>query len=142
MKHAGLVLAAFVFAPAFSAAADEGPLRAAEARLCAAFEHGDAGALRRYMDPTFTLTDSHGHVTGFRENIAEVAAREPRYEVFRNHDQTLRFYGDTAVVLGITSVRGSAAGKPFDGEFQYTDTWIRRGGRWLIVASHASRLAK
>ena len=142
MRYTWLVTAALASAPAFAAGVDEDPLRAAEARLCAAFESGDAGALPRYMDATFTLTDSHGAVTGFAQNVAEVAAREPRYEVFRNHDQAIRFYGDTAIVLGVTSVKGTADGKPFDGDFRYTDTWILRGGRWLIVASHASRVAK
>lgn len=141
MKRIGLVLAAVASAPLFAGGVNEQPLRTAEARLCAAFEGGDAAALRQYMDATFTLTNSHGEVTGFAQNLAEVAAREPRYEVFRNHDQTIRFYGDTAIVLGITSVKGTASGTPFAGEFQYTDTWIRRGGRWLIVASHASRRA-
>jgi ketosteroid isomerase-like protein len=127
---------------ALPAGADEREILRDEAALCAAFETGDAAALRRYMDPTFTLTSSRGEVTGFARNLAEVAAREPRYEVFRNHDQTVRLYGDSAIVLGVTTVEGSADGEAFAADFQYTDTWVRRGGRWKIVASHASRLTK
>jgi ketosteroid isomerase-like protein len=119
---------------------DESELLRVEAILCAAFEAGDAQTLRRYVDATFTQTSSRGEVTDFAQNLAEVARREPRYEVFRNHDQKVRLYGDTAIVLGITTVKGTADGTPFAADFQYTDTWLRRGGTWKIAASHASRL--
>jgi len=112
-----------------------------EAALCVAFESGDVATLRQYMDTTFTQTNSRGEVTDFNQNVAEVATREPRYEVFRNDDQVGRLYGDTAIILGITSVKGTADGKPFEADFQYTDTWLRRNGGWKIAASHASRLS-
>jgi len=145
-RWAVLVLAATVLhaaaAPPRQAASDERAILRNEAALCSAFESGDAATLRRYMDSTFTLTSSRGEVTGFAENVAEVAAREPRYRVFRNHAQKVRLYGDAAIVLGITTIEGTADGKAFAADFQYTDTWIRHHGQWKIVASHASRLVK
>ncbi len=131
-----------VAALARDAASDEKEIRSVEAVLCRAFESGDAATLRKHMDATFTQTSSRGEVTDFEQNVAEVARREPRYEVFRNHDQKIRLYGDTAIILGITTVKGTADGKPFEADFQYTDTWIRRDGHWKIAASHASRLAR
>jgi ketosteroid isomerase-like protein len=125
-----------------NAASDEKEIRAVEAALCRAFESGDDATLRKHMDATFTQTSSRGEVTDFGQNVAEVARREPRYEAFRNHDQKVRLYGDAAIILGITTVKGTADGKPFEGDFQYTDTWIRRDGHWKIAASHASRLAR
>ncbi len=125
-----------------AASGDEQEIRRVEALLCHAFESGDAATLRRYLDATFTQTSSRGEVTDFEQNVAEVAKREPRYEVFRNHEQKVRLYGDTAIILGITTVKGSSDGKPFEADFQYTDTWIRRNGHWKIAASHASRLTK
>ncbi|HEY2394616.1 MAG TPA: nuclear transport factor 2 family protein [Rudaea sp.] len=121
---------------------DEQEIRRVEALLCKAFESGDAATLRRYMDAAFTQTSSRGEVTDFAQNVAEVAKREPRYEVFRNHEQKVRLYGDSAIILGITTVKGTSEGKPFEADFQYTDTWIHRDGHWKIAASHASRLAR
>jgi ketosteroid isomerase-like protein len=112
----------------------------AEADACQAFEVGNADALRRALTADFTLVDSHGSVTNLEQNLAEVAAREPFYEEFRNHDQQVRLYGDTALIVGITSIRGRAGGEPFAANFRYTDTWIHRDGKWLLAASHASRL--
>ena len=131
-----------VSASAHAAAGDEGDLLREEAALCHAFEVGDAAGLRARLDPTFTQTTSRGEVTDFAQNVAEVVKRDPAYEVFRNHDQKVRMYGDAAVILGVTTVKGHSGSTAFDADFQYTDTWIHRDGRWKIVASHATRLSK
>ena len=125
---------------AAGASEEEAVLQALHAG-CAAFEKGDAAALARFLDAGFTLTDSRGAVTTREENLTEVKNREPRYEVFRNHDMKVRLYGQTALVNGITSVKGTAGGQPFEADFQFTDTLVKRGGSWVLVASHASRLA-
>src|SRR3546814_4834359 len=77
-------------------------------------------------------------VTNLEHNLAEVAAREPFYEAFRNHDQQVRLYGDAALIVGITSIRGRVGGEPFAADFRYTDTWVRRDGKWLLAASNRS----
>lgn len=123
-------------------ARDEREIRRVEALVCAAFERGDGGTLERHLTPDFTLTSSRGEVTDRAQNIAEVVSREPRYEVFRNHGQKVRVYGDAAIVLGVTTIKATVAGQPFEADFQFTDTYVRRDGQWLLAASHASKLAK
>ena len=112
----------------------------AETALCQAFESGDADALREGLTADFTLVDSRGTVTGLAQNLDEVGRREPYYDEFRNHGQQVRLHGDAAIVIGITSVKGRAGGEAFAADFRYTDTWVWRDGRWLLAASHASRL--
>ena len=111
-----------------------------EAELLHAWETGDAATLRRDLDPSFTLVDSKGNVTDFAANVAEVEKRDPAYTVFRNRDQAVRVYGDSAIVIGITRVEGTSGGAAFQAEFRFTDTWVKRDGRWKLAASHATRL--
>jgi ketosteroid isomerase-like protein len=106
---------------------------------CAAFERGDVAFLEAFLGDGFTLTNGSGEITSRKQTLDEVRRREPRYEVFRNSRMRVRLYGDTALVLGITTVKGSSAGRPFAAELAFTDTLLKRGGRWVIVASHASR---
>jgi len=129
-------------APAYArdTAYDAREIQRVEAELCKAFEVGDAATLRKDLDKTFTLTNSRGDVSDFAQNLAEVADREPRYEVFRNHGQNVRLYGDAAIVTGITTVKGTSKGEAFAADFQFTDTYVRHNGHWLLAASHASRL--
>lgn len=129
-------------ANARDAAQDEKEIRRVEAELCKAFQEGDAKTLRADMDGRFTQVTSRGEVTDREQNIAEVSKRDPYYDEFRNHDQIVRLYGDAAIVIGITTTKGKSGGESFDMDFRYTDTYVYRGGHWLLAASHASRLKK
>jgi ketosteroid isomerase-like protein len=53
----------------------------------------------------------------------------------------VRAYGDTAIVTGRNkaSVGGAA---PQTVTLRFTDVFVRRDGRWIAVASHATRLAE
>ena len=107
---------------------------------CAAFERGDLKFLETFLGEGFTLTNGSGEVTSRAETLEEVRKGEPRYQVFRNSDMRVRLYGDTALVLGLTTVKGTSGGQPFAAELRFTDTLLKRSGRWVIVASHASRV--
>jgi ketosteroid isomerase-like protein len=137
---AASLLAFTATASARDAAQDERDILRVEQALCEAYRTGDAATLRQALDERYTLTDSRGTVIPREADIAEVEKGDPQYEVFRNHDQTLRLYGDAAIVNGITTVKGSSGGKAFAADFQFTDTWVYRDGQWKLAASHATRL--
>ena len=137
-----LLAAAAVAATSGERAADEAAVRGALKAGCEAFRQGDVETLRRLLDERFTLTSSRGEVTNREQNLAEVKARDPLYEVFDNHDMTVRFYDDTAIVHGITTLKGTSGGKAFAADVKFTDTLVKRGGRWILVTSHASPLVR
>lgn len=140
MKVASLVIVALLAQNAVAAPADdEREIRKVEAALCDALRSGDAAAIARLEDETYTLTNSKSEVTTRADDIAD-AKKGVRYDEFRNHEQTVRLYGDAAIVLGITSVKGTSGGKPFAVDFRFTDTYVRRADGWKIAASHATRI--
>jgi ketosteroid isomerase-like protein len=108
--------------------------------ICDAFRTRDLPALDQLLAPEFTLVGTDSVVQPRSQAIAEVQAGEPRYEVFQNHDMSARVYGDAAVVQGITSLKGTAGGKPFSLDVRFTDTLVRSDGRWRIVVSHVTRI--
>jgi len=134
------LLALAMPASARDAAQDERDILRIEKAICEAYRTGDAGYLREALDERYTLTDSRGTVVPREADIAEVEKGDPQYEVFRNHGQKLRLYGDAAIVNGITTVKGRSGGVAFAADFQFTDTWIYRDGLWKLAASHATRL--
>ena len=114
-----------------------------ERDACKAFLDADVGPLERVLMPEFTLTLSSGEVNTRADEINELRSGKVHYDVFENYDMKARVYGDsTAVVLGKTRVKGTADGKPFDRVVQFTDTLIKRDGRWQLAAGHVSRLEK
>src|SRR5262245_4684361 len=114
-----------------------------ERDACKAFLDADVAALERVLTPDFTLTLSSGRVSTRADEINELRSKKVHYDVFENYDMLARLYGnDTAVVLGKTRVKGTADGKPFDRIVQFTDTLIKRDGRWQLAAGHVSRTEK
>ena len=114
-----------------------------ERDACKAFLDADVAALERVLTPDFTLTLSNGDVETRADQINELHSGKVHYDVFENYDMLARLYGnDMAVVLGKTRVKGTADGKPFDRIVQFTDTLIKRDGRWQLAAGHVSRIEK
>jgi len=52
----------------------------------------------------------------------------------------MRVHGDTAVATGKTHTKGISGGTPFDLQFQFTDTFVKDGARWRLLAGHVSKL--
>lgn len=113
---------------------------AAEVAGCSAYEHNDAAGIRRFLTDDYTLTDSRGVITTKQDDIDDAAKNRVHYTTFRNKNMKVRLYPGVAIVTGQTLVAGTAAGKPFDIEVQFTDTMVWLGGRWVLAAGHVSRL--
>ena len=136
------LLSAFVFS-AFAGNSAETEVMDVTQQTCEAFRARDLAALEKLLAAEFVLVDSQGTVQSRAQNIDEVRKGDPVYEIFRNLDMTARVYGerqDAAVVQGITHVKGTSGGKSFEGRLRFTDTLVKRDGRWQLVVSQASKL--
>lgn len=52
----------------------------------------------------------------------------------------VRVFGEAAVVTATQTERSQFRGADSGGRFQYTHLWVKRGGRWQVVAAHVTRL--
>ena len=135
-----VALATLLLSPAMSASVQEQEAMAATQAACDAFRLRDIPALERLLAPEFTLVSTNAEVQGRAQALEEVRAGDPQYERFENHSMTARIYGNTAVVQGITSLKGRSGGSPFALDVRFTDTLVRVNGRWAIVVSHVTRI--
>ena len=111
-----------------------------ERDLAAAYQRSDADGIAQGVMEDYTLTNSMGKVTTRADDIAEAKKNDPKYEIFENSDMKVRVHGDAAVVTGKTHTKGVSGGKPFDFQFQFTDTLVKDGVRWRLLAGHVSKL--
>jgi len=137
------LLAALAVAPTIAlASADEQALIDLENRLSEANRTGDVDFVMRIEDENYTLTNSRALVSHRADDIEELRKRDPRYDVFHTHDMQARVYGDTGIVIGIVSLKGTSAGKPFEADLRFTDTFVKRDGEWKIVAAQVTKIEK
>jgi ketosteroid isomerase-like protein len=55
-------------------------------------------------------------------------------------DMKVQTHGETAVVTGRATLEGQAEGLP-GGAYRFTDTFVKRDGRWHCVATQATTVA-
>jgi ketosteroid isomerase-like protein len=107
-----------------------------------AWQLPDPGALETIVGDDFTLTSSSskGEITNKRQYI-DSTLKLVRGDGFSFEKLNVRIYGDTAVINAQFQQTATFAGHDWSGEFLLTDVWVKRNGRWQVVARHASRPA-
>jgi ketosteroid isomerase-like protein len=87
---------------------------------------------------TLVYTDYDGTFMNKAEYMKWVAAPQQKADHIYDEGLTVQVYGDAAVVTGIYRESGKNKGKAYVIRSRYTDTWIKRNGTWLCVASHST----
>ncbi len=138
----GLVLAA----PSLLADSHADPRRARlDERLAAftaAFQAGDAKTLDTLLAEHYSHTNNSSpplERAAWLETMkrrAEARASGASSSTFSNADVKVRVAGDTAVVTGLSTMRGERDGKPFGLNIRYTHVWEWDGEDWYRVAFH------
>ena len=133
------VLAGLAPAPAVAQAADTAATRELTeivARLGATYRSGDCDGWGAMLAPEWSVTHITGAVITRAEAIQACKTLPAPIESLASDNLVVRTYGDTAVVTGRTTA--SAAGQTV--VLRFTDGYVRRDGKWLAVASHATRV--
>jgi len=102
----------------------------------------DIAFLERIYADDFIFTDEDGVVWTGAQDIANIKSGEAVYTSFVSDDMKVHVYGDTAVVFGRNTIKGKFRGKDISGQSRWTDTWIKKAGRWQCAATHSSKIAQ
>ena len=87
------------------------------------------------------LTDEDGIVKDKAKVIADAKNKLAKLESLSFEALKVQLYGDTAIATGVYVIKkGTYKGKDVSGKYPFTDTWIKIGGRWQLVADHNSKL--
>jgi|ERR1700722_2562369 len=115
-----------------SHAADTAYIHQAESDWAESVATNDVSVLDRILADDFVGVDIDGSHYSKANAIRDYRAKPSEFVSNHLDDVVTRFYGDTAVAQGSESWK-KKDGTP--GKFVWTDTWIRRGGKWQVVAS-------
>jgi ketosteroid isomerase-like protein len=136
-----LVLLALAAAPITSAFAAD-PFEKIDGEWNALRQRADVDGLEKLMDERFVLVHSDGQVQHKADYIAELRNRTRVNGPILNEDVTVRTFGDTVIVNGVSVQSAVSNGQPWNGRFRFTRVWRQQGGVWKIVSSHSSRIAE
>ncbi|WP_284614890.1 nuclear transport factor 2 family protein [Aquabacterium humicola] len=122
-------------AMAASADADRAAVAAIDTAYQAAVKRNDHAAMALILADDMVLIGSAGQVVGREQLLAEARKGSVVYEQQDElpGTQTVRVWGDTAVVTALLWVKCTYAGKPIDRKLWFSDTYVRVRGQWRYV---------
>lgn len=147
----GVLGAALLAVPSLKVHASDAPLRqqTEEQETILRLEHAWADADTKHDVRVFeeVLADdfigqwADGTTTDKKETIASFASGQDVYEQSTLGPLNVRIYGDTAVVNGTFTETSTLSGRDGSGTYNFMDVWVRRNGKWQIVAFQSLRLS-
>src|SRR5271169_6549144 len=111
---------------------------ALDSQYQAAVKANDATTMEGILADDFILVEGDGTVTTKSDLLNEAKSGRVHYEHQEDLEQTVRVWGDTAVVTGKLWGKGSDGGKPFEWTLWYSDTYVRTAKGWRYVFGQAS----
>jgi ketosteroid isomerase-like protein len=100
----------------------------------------DAVALDRLYAEDFIGIGPSGTVRAKAQVIADFTSGSLRFQSITTDDVQWRVYGDTAVETGRSTMIGQDSEKIVPRDNRFTRVWVKRQGRWQLVANHYSLL--
>ena len=114
----------------------------AEDRFFAALLAVDRAGLERVLAPDFLLVDVMTGSEIPRDILVDaVGSRQLVFETIGRSGGRVRHYGNTAIVIGETRMRGRYGEQSFAAESRYTHVYVRDEGGWLLVTAQGTPIA-
>jgi ketosteroid isomerase-like protein len=108
----------------------------------AAFLSNDTAFVDGVLAPEFIATYPDGTSGDRAKELANAAAFNQQIDSSTLDEFTVQVHGQTAVVWFTRRLVGPSKGQRLEVAYRYLDVFVRRGGRWLCVASQSIRLPK
>ena len=105
-----------------------------------AVKNNDAATMARILHDDMILILGDGRINTRVEQLQEARDRVIEYEI-QDEDpgtQTVRVYGNTAVVTARLRIKGTSRGVAFDRHLWFSDTYVRTPAGWRYFFGQAS----
>lgn len=107
-----------------------------------AFVAGDIATVERMTADDYLQTDVNGKVQDkaawlaeyYRPMVERMKAGQFKWEIFGRDDIQVRLFGNVAVLIGRTKLKGTGGAKLR--ELRFTQVWVKRNGEWQRAVFH------
>jgi len=139
---AGLLFCGAPLAQDKSASGDEIQIKQLERAWNQAEAKQEVKEVSSLLADTMVYTDYDGSFMNKAEYMKWVVTPEQKADHIYDEGLSVQVYGDAAVATGIYRETGTNKGKPYVVRSRFTDTWVKRNGVWLCVASQSTLIPK
>ena len=107
-----------------------------------AYVHGNVEPLEQLLADDLIVTMTDMSVLSKAQSIGLLRSGRLKFPRYETSDIRIRVYGDAAVVTGRLQRTRTVNGTNVDDDWRFTKVYIRRSGKWQVVAWHASTNAR
>src|SRR5437867_1089765 len=136
---AALSLAALAAAAPAASVADQ--IKKMEMDRAAAVVRADVAAIEAQTSDDYTLINVNGQLSGKTETMNAIRSGDIKLTANDLSDLSVRVYGNTAVVTGKSSPKGTIGGRELKGPVMFTRVYVKKAGRWQSVAFQQTPIA-
>lgn len=117
---------------------DKKILAALDTQYQAAVKINDAATMDRILADDFILVTGSGKTYDKAALLDEARSGRMHYDHQEDTEQTVRIWGDTAVVTAKLWEAGTDSGNPFDKTVWFSDTYVRTPTGWRYIFGQSS----
>ena len=116
--------------------ADVASIRALELKWVDAYKQRQIAAMGALMAEDYVITVEDGSTYGKTGYLSYSASSSTSVESVEISEMKVRMHGDTAVVIGVYHEKGTDSRQAYDYHDRFTDVWMKKGGKWRLIAAH------
>jgi imidazolonepropionase-like amidohydrolase/ketosteroid isomerase-like protein len=97
---------------------------------------GDVATLDQLLADEFTFVGGPDKA----QYLASIKSRssDSTVESAVSENVQVQIYGDSAIVVGLDTIKGKAKGQAYEQRWLYLDVWIKRSSRWQCVKTYST----
>ena len=107
-----------------------------------AYEQRNVESMTAIVADDFTITFPDGSMQTKKQIVDSLKSTGATAMKFKTENVQSRIYGDTVILIGLVISEWQQGDKPMTDRSRYTDTYVKRNGKWQVVASHLSNAGK
>lgn len=134
---AALLLAALPLVPARAQeTGDAAEIRSLELKIADWYKSRQIQTFAALLDDDFVITFEDGSTYGKTGYLSYSASSSTVVESVEISDMRVRLHGETAVVTGVYHEKGNDSRQAYDYHDRFTDVWMKKSGKWRLIAAH------
>ena len=98
----------------------------------------DTQGLAQILGDEFVYHQPTGNVASKATFLEQFASGKVKIKTYERYGVTVHAYGDTATVMGSTRLDIELEGQPRKIDLAYLNVWVKRDGRWQLVARQSA----
>jgi ketosteroid isomerase-like protein len=118
--------------------AEEESIRKVEDEFATAYGRNDAEALDRLWAADYIFVNPAGQVVTKAQRLAMLRSGELKIESYTRDDESIRIYGNTAIVTYRSTVKAQRNGNDISSQRRVITVLVRKDNRWQAVAQQST----